>query len=294
MKYAIMKTHSERSDFMEFEQLIHLIAFEKYKTLSNAAKELHISQPVLTRSMQKLEEDLDLSLFERSKNRISLNETGLQAVEYAKRIVEDTQNMKKQLKEFDRKLHTFAIGSCAPAPNTVLIQKVSMFYQDKVISSEMKDINELVTGLLDKTYTVIIMPYESEDDDIESIPFMDEKLYFSLPFDHRLAHQDTISLHEMNGEKMLLMSNIGFWNQMHQKTMPNTKFLIQQDRTVFYDLIELSSLPSFTSDFSIKNDGIPENRVIIPITDDEAHATFYCWYRKENEKELLPLLYHLN
>ena len=41
---------------IEFEQLIHLIAFDEYKTLSRAAKELHISQPVLTRSMQKLED----------------------------------------------------------------------------------------------------------------------------------------------------------------------------------------------------------------------------------------------
>ena len=57
---------------IEFEQLIHLIAFDEYKTLSRAAKELHISQPVLTRSMQKLEETLDLTLFERTKNRMYL------------------------------------------------------------------------------------------------------------------------------------------------------------------------------------------------------------------------------
>ena len=61
---------------IEFEQLTHLIAFYEYKTLSNAANNLHISQPVLTRSMQKLEETLGLSLFERSKNRITFNETG--------------------------------------------------------------------------------------------------------------------------------------------------------------------------------------------------------------------------
>ena len=39
---------------MELEQLKHLIALDQYKTLSKAANELHISQPVLTRSMQKL------------------------------------------------------------------------------------------------------------------------------------------------------------------------------------------------------------------------------------------------
>ena len=41
---------------IEFEQLIHLVAFYEHQTLSEAAKHLHISQPVLTRSMQKLEE----------------------------------------------------------------------------------------------------------------------------------------------------------------------------------------------------------------------------------------------
>ena len=41
---------------IELEQLEHLVAFDKYKTLSNAAKQLHLSQPILSRSMQKLEE----------------------------------------------------------------------------------------------------------------------------------------------------------------------------------------------------------------------------------------------
>lgn len=278
---------------LELEQLQHLIAFHEHKTLSNAAKELHISQPVLTRSMQKLEEELEISLFTRTKNKISLNETGLQAVEYAKRIIQDADNMKMQLKAFDRNLHTFSIGTCAPAPNIHLTQIASRIFTNKTISSEIKDIDILISGLKDQTYTIIIMPYDIEDDTIESIPFMEEQLYFSLPFSHPLAHKKSISLKEMDGERMLLMSNIGFWHEMHKRTMPNTKFLIQQDRTVFYDLIELSTLPSFTSDYMMNLEGKPTNRKIIPISDKDAHATFYCWYLKENENKLKPFLYNL-
>lgn len=279
---------------IELEQLIHLVTFYEYKTLSHAAKALHISQPVLTRSMQKLEEELGVSLFDRTKNRINFNDTGLLAVELAQRIVNDTNNMKIQLKEFNRKQHTISIGTCAPAPLTYLNQKISRFYSDKTVSNEMKDMDILIEGLKDHTYTFIIMPYEIEDDSIESIMFMEEQLYFSLPHDHPLANKESISLKEMDGEKMLLMSNIGFWNHMHKTTMPNAKFLIQQDRSVFYDLIELSSLPSFTSDFSMKYDGVPPNRKIIPILDKEAHAMFYCCYLKENEPQLKSFLYTLN
>ena len=75
--------------------------------------------------------------------------------------------------------------------------------------------------------------------------------------------------------------------------MPHTKFLIQEDRSIFYDLVELSSLASFTSDFMMNLEGKRENRIIVPISDQEAHATFYCCYLKENENKLKTLLYRL-
>ena len=43
---------------IELAQLRHLAAFHQSGTLSQAAEELHISQPALSRSMQKLEEEL--------------------------------------------------------------------------------------------------------------------------------------------------------------------------------------------------------------------------------------------
>ena len=45
-------------------------------TLSEAAEILHLSQPALSRNIKKLEEDLGLTLFERTKNKLSLNKNG--------------------------------------------------------------------------------------------------------------------------------------------------------------------------------------------------------------------------
>ena len=278
---------------LELEQLLHLVTFYEEETLSKAAQKLHISQPVLTRSMQKLEEKLDISLFERTKNRISFNENGEYAVKLAHRIIQDTYDFKNQLKAFDRSHQTISIGSCAPAPSLELSQKISQFFPDKTISQEIKDMDKLIDGLKDHTYTLIVMPYNNEDDMIDTIPFMEEQLYFSLPLNHRYANKQSLSLKDMDGERMLLMSNIGFWHDMHKRTMPHTKFLIQQDRSIFFDLIELSTLPSFCSDYMMNLEGRRENRKIIPISDQGAHATFYCWYLKENEEKLKSLLYNL-
>lgn len=59
---------------IELYQLEQLITIAQSGTISKAAEKLLISQPGLTRSIQRLEEDLDLKLFDRTKNKITLNE----------------------------------------------------------------------------------------------------------------------------------------------------------------------------------------------------------------------------
>ena len=54
---------------IELEQLKQLIAFATYGTLSKTAEELYISQPALSRSIQKLEKTLEVELFDRKKLR---------------------------------------------------------------------------------------------------------------------------------------------------------------------------------------------------------------------------------
>lgn len=58
-----------------FHQLEQLLAIAEHGTLTGAAGALHLSQPALSRSMQRLEDELRVTLFDRQKNRITLNQT---------------------------------------------------------------------------------------------------------------------------------------------------------------------------------------------------------------------------
>ena len=99
---------------IETYQLEQLVTFAEYKTLSKAAEVLHISQPSLSRTMQQLEAEIGVTLFERQKNRLSLNENGQLAVTYAKKVLEQLHDMTFRIRSFDRVNHTISIGSCAP------------------------------------------------------------------------------------------------------------------------------------------------------------------------------------
>ncbi len=78
---------------IEIYLLEQLVAFETYGTLSAAAEYLHISQPALSHSMQKLEELMGVPLFHRQKNRLALNENGRLTAEYARKILEQERDM---------------------------------------------------------------------------------------------------------------------------------------------------------------------------------------------------------
>ena len=61
---------------IELYVLRQFAAFAEAGTLSEAAEILHLSQPALSRNMKKLEEDLGVTLFERKKNKLELNQNG--------------------------------------------------------------------------------------------------------------------------------------------------------------------------------------------------------------------------
>ena len=225
-------------------------------------------QHALSRSMQRLETALQVSLFDRQKNKIELNDNGQMAVEYAGRIVGEARDMAARIQAFDRSRRTILVGSCAPAPLWEISQVLADLYPDRTIASEMRENQVLLEGLRDGVYQLIILPH----------PVGEEHLFFSLPPAHPLSGSKALYMKALNGETMLLRNRLGFWREMAVRKMPDTRFLEQED-VAFNELVQFSALPSFTTDVALRREGSPKNRINIPILDEEANVTYYCLSR---------------
>ena len=273
----------------EIYQLEQLLAFAKYGTLSKAAGELHLSQPALSRSMQKLEDELHVILFERQKNKIVLNQNGALAVEYAERVLNQAADMVERVRSFDRSQHTVSVGSCAPAPLWSVTPLLSSLYPEMTLSSDMKSTELLLQGLRDSMYQFIILHEPIYDSDIYSTKYGEEHLFLSLPPAHPLAGHKGVYFKDIDGENILLFSKIGFWNDLCLRKMPSSHFLVQDERFSFEELVKNSALPSFTSDLAIKRYGNVTNRVIVPILDSEANVSYYfmCLSNRKNKMEIV-------
>ena len=138
-------------------------------------------QPALSRSMQRLETALQVSLFDRQKSKIELNDNGRMAVEYAGRIVGEARDMAARIQAFDRSRRTILVGSCAPAPLWEISQVLADLYPDRTIASEMRENQVLLEGLRDGVYQLIILPHPVEEAGVTCAKYGEEHLFFSLP-----------------------------------------------------------------------------------------------------------------
>ena len=232
--------------------------------------------------MKKLEEEFNVKLFIRSKNKLILNENGELAAAYAKRILNDTENMIKAVRTFDRSSRTITIGASSVIPAANLMKRLAEQYHDMTIASEQKNLEELLPGLLDGSFQYIILPYIPKNTEgLQIDKLMEEHLYFNLPKNHPLANEKELSLSQINGQNMITMPDTGFWQDIINSKMPDSKFLVQTDKEAFEDLLEASILPSFTSNLAMKEFNQPKDRVPIPITDPEVNINFYVISKKK-------------
>ena len=277
----------------ELIQLEQLLYIHKYGTISKAAKELHLSQSALSRSIQRLESDLQVSLFTRQKNKMELNKNGKLAVDLAAKVLEQAHSMTTQLRSFDRSQRTISLGFCAPAPLWTIPAVMADIHPDMTISSVVKDSDELLQGLQEDEFQMIVLPYKMDSEELKCVRYGEEHLYFSLPLAHPLSACKELHFKDLNGETMLLRSRLGFWHDIHESAMPDTHFLIQEKTFAFDELVKASALPSFTSDLVMKREGTPPNRITIPIADEEANVTYYCLYKPKKQELLKDFLQRL-
>ncbi len=260
---------------LDLNELQQLVAFSDMGTLSKVADSFHISTPSITRSMQNLEESFGVPLFTRSKNKIELNETGKFAVEHAKRLLYESEQTLKHVREFDQRQRTIIIKSCAPAPLWTLMHRLNEKYPGMTISSSICQNEEVSSSWADGSCDIAILPFPLHDEHGEIREFMRENLFVCVPPDHELAKHDELTFSQINGFNFLLRSELGFWDTLCRRKMPASKFLVQPDEFTFNELVSCSSLPCFVTDYISDIQGSYPNRITIPLTDDEAKVSFY-------------------
>ena len=197
---------------IEMYLLEQLVAVAKHKTLLAAADALHITQPALTRSMKKLEQLFGFALFDHHANRIEINENGLLASEYAKRILQLEQEMIDQVTHLEQSKHTIFLESCAPAPMIYLQQRLALLFSTYSVQSHLTNSEgKIIEALKQNKCQLAIVSAPVKDPNIISAKIFTEHLYLSVMPAHPASQKEKISFQKIDGETFLLHGSLGIW-----------------------------------------------------------------------------------
>lgn len=259
---------------MEIDQLENLIVIADCGTLTAASEQLRISQSALSRSIQRLEGELGCHLFDRTKNRMSLNGVGELVLGHARLVVGDVARLKEAVGDRIRKQSTLHISSCAPAPLWRLIPLIVEREPDLLVSPKLESLKGIEADLMNGAIDLAVLPYKPALPNLVSIPFMQESLRAALPIGHPLAERESIELSELDGETFLMYHGVGFWRELLDEHVPNAHYVLQDDYLIFNQLSQTSPLPGFVTDASETERFIGDRR-IIPIADEDANVHYH-------------------
>lgn len=122
---------------MELTQLRYFKTVAACENMSQAAEKLHISQPALSASVKRLEEELGVSLFDRTKNRIQLNDAGRLALTYADAVLDKAGEMTDVFARWLRKGNLLSLGFFDPGPMRYSVARFQKEYPDADVTSAL-------------------------------------------------------------------------------------------------------------------------------------------------------------
>ena len=264
---------------MELEQLRQLDAIEREGTMSAAARALHLSQPALSRSVQRLEDELGTPLFSREGRRAVLNEAGRAAVDWARQILRDERLMRDAIDSAVRRARSLRVGTVAPAPLWRLTGLMVEAFPRETLTSETEDEEEVVRRVLDGTFDLGIVCERPTNPLLSCCELMRESLSVTLPPNHPLASRASVPLAQLDGSTFLILTGIGFWRELVERALPHATFIEQDDRIVFSQLARTTPHCTFVTDAPyMENDPVP-GRTVVPLEDSETRVTFYLVVR---------------
>lgn len=273
--------------------LEYLVTFTKAHTLAKTAAALNVTQPTVTRGMQRLEEEFGVKLFDRQPNCITLTPTGKLAAKLAKQLLQDNRTLVTTVRNYDQTNRVIKIACSAPGPRFIAERLRDQSASSIQVEPQLLPPDQLLDRLRNRQFSMIISNHEVQTDQVESIFLGQEHLFVNLDQFMYLANQRSVTFQELRGISFVVLSDIGPWKQVVQDQIPDAKFLYQTDYDALRELTRYTNFPFFTT--NITDEHCPEDyhigdQVTLPITDTTATMTFYASYLKDQRDQLQPLI----
>lgn len=196
---------------MTITQLEYIIAVDRYRNFAQAADSCFVTQPTLSMQIQKLEEELDVIIFDRSKKPVIATDVGRLIVEQAQIICKEFTRIPEIIKsckgEISGSLNIGIIPTIAPYLVPLFLLQFMKNYPDVVISITEMTTEQIIRGLKDNMVDCGILATPLHEKNITEIPLFYEPLVAYVSPKNRLFKQKTLLPDDIDGGELLLLTD---------------------------------------------------------------------------------------
>jgi LysR family hydrogen peroxide-inducible transcriptional activator len=278
---------------LTLSELRFVVALAREKNFRRAAEKCFVSQPALSLAIKKLEEELGLFLFERSRSRVTVTSIGQVIINQANVVLDEAEKIKELSRLGDRQLsYPFSLGliySIAPYLLPLIIPILRCDLPEMPLEVEeniTKNLEEnLKKGALDAA--IIALPFEKPG--IECIHLYDEPFEVIVPINHVLAQNLSLSAKELGREKVMLLDNDHCYSNQILEACPGlaknrdvqSGNSLETIRNMVASNLGISVLPKSATISGYENPLVKT----IPFTDPKPYRRVALAYRKSTVKK---------
>lgn len=190
---------------MTIRHLRLFIAVVDYKTMSNAAKKMYISQPSVSQSIREIEEYYNIRLFERLSQRLYLTLDGEKLLKYARNIVNTFENMELEFRNKFKSIYLRIGGSLTFG--TYMLPEILTDFERKYPNVQTRIMVDNTTiiekKLLNNEIDIGIVEGEIESSDILKVPIYKDKMVIVTSFENSFFNKPEIDIAELSGFNMI-------------------------------------------------------------------------------------------
>lgn len=228
---------------MDFNQLKYFAVVARLGNISKAAQELYVTQPSLSKSIAKLEEELKVPLFRHRKGRIELNEYGsvfLSRVNIAFSHLDSGVQTIQRMYETDQ--HILSLGSNISSYLPAVLPGFFALHPEIAIRQRDVTKQQMIEALLDRSLTLGISSEPVEHEQIRFRELGHKPYMLAVHRDNPIAASDHIHVSALEHETFIVDSS-RFWLRPLQNLckeynfLPNVAFEVESMELI-YTLLE--------------------------------------------------------
>ena len=192
---------------MELDQLRYFLKVAERGSFTRASEDLLISQPALSRSIQKLEDELGQPVFERKTRSVSLTDAGKLLQARAQEVLAILADTKAAITDDGQsgRVRVAAIPTIAPFLLPEVLRTFSQQYPQAILTVQENTTDNLVRSCTQGEIDLAIVALPIADRHLEVEALFDEELFLVFPPDHPLAGKDKIRLNDVKQYPFVLL-----------------------------------------------------------------------------------------